>query len=73
MTGDKEDAAILNAVVADAMLPFVPMTVDMLVELLHTLIEKVDYNTLILEQLVDLLAPPSFEWSLEDDGETMSA
>ena len=68
MTNDKEDAAILAAIAADAGLPFVPTTTD-------AIMEKLDYLTLIVEQLIDLLTPPSpsFEWEQEDDKETMSA
>ncbi len=67
MTGDKEDAAVARAVLADAGLPFVPTTVD-------AIVERLDYIALLLEELILAVAPSpvSFRWEQNDD-EAMSA
>ena len=67
MTNDKEDAAILRAVAADAGLPFVPTQWE-------AVIERLDYIALLLEELILAVAPSpvSFRWEQNDD-ETMSA
>ncbi len=69
MTGDKEDAAILHAVAADNGLPFVPTPWE-------AVIERLDYISLLLEELILAVAPSpvSFRWEQGgDDEEAMSA
>ena len=68
MTNDKEDAAILHAIAADAGLPFVPTQWE-------AVIERLDYIALLLEELIVAVAPSplSFRWEGGDDEEAMSA
>ncbi len=75
MTSDRETLGVIRAMLSDAGLPFVPSSIDLIIERLDTLIERADYQIELQEQLIDILnpSPVSFRWERGDDEETMSA